>query len=118
VQRCQGKWHWDAMDLGQGQGQGQGQVIAASRQGSILRVINHSREPETQVQKWTAYGLFRGGMFVAHCTTHKEEAGFGPQGTFNLCLVMYNEDAKECPRGHPGSKTLVGAGQVEEEDGD
>ncbi|CAN0368157.1 unnamed protein product, partial [Discosporangium mesarthrocarpum] len=96
VQRGNRERHKYVMNLGEGL------VIDASRQGSILRFVNHSCGPNAQVQKWMVNGLSRIGMFAVRSIAPKEEV------TFDYCYVRYDEEARECLCGHPDCKGWLG----------
>lgn len=67
-------------------------VIDGYRIGNIGRFVNHSCEPNCEMQKWCVDGEYRIGLF-AHRQIHPNE-----ELTYDYNLYAYNMDIRQCCR--------------------
>lgn len=77
-----------------------GNVIDSYREGNLSRFINHSCNPNCEIQKWMVNGLSRMALFA------KEYIGAGCELTFDYKFFRYNSnESKNC---HCGSLNCCG----------
>lgn len=80
-------------------------MIDATIYGNNSRFINHSCDPNCEIQKWLVGRDFRMGFFTCRPVTAGEEL------TFDYNLVLYGEELQKCHCGAPNCRGTIGTGK-------
>ncbi|KAL1919081.1 uncharacterized protein VTP21DRAFT_2462 [Calcarisporiella thermophila] len=78
------------------------EVIDATKKGCLARFINHSCNPNCELQKWTVGSHLRIGIFT------KRAIAAGDELTFDYMFERYGKTAQECHCGEPNCKGIIG----------
>ncbi|KAJ1289207.1 hypothetical protein BS78_02G146400 [Paspalum vaginatum] len=76
-------------------------VIDATNKGNMSRFINHSCEPNTEMQKWTVDGETRVGIFAVR------DIKIGEELTYDYKFVQFGE-AQDCHCGSSNCRKMIG----------
>eukprot|EP00897_Mesotaenium_endlicherianum_P002815 jgi/Mesen1/2561/ME000162S01684 len=78
-------------------------VIDASYKGNIARFVNHSCQPNCELQKWEMDGEMRIGIFAKH------DIARGTQLTYDYQFIPFGVERKACHCGAPRCRGQLGA---------
>ncbi|XP_053302023.1 histone-lysine N-methyltransferase ASH1L isoform X2 [Pleuronectes platessa] len=80
-----------------------GMVIDSYRMGNEARFINHSCEPNCEMQKWSVNGVYRIGLFAL------KEIDSGTELTYDYNFHSFNtEEQQVCNCGSEGCRGIIG----------
>ncbi|XP_076137009.1 histone-lysine N-methyltransferase ASH1L-like isoform X3 [Alosa pseudoharengus] len=94
-----------------------GTVLDSHRMGSEARFIQHSSEPNCEVQKWSVNGIYRLGVFALRHINSGEELTVNyntDQAEGQVC--KYHLDENESPRADLGQPAVPSSQREERED--
>ncbi|XP_059898706.1 histone-lysine N-methyltransferase ASH1L isoform X2 [Gadus macrocephalus] len=80
-----------------------GMVIDSYRMGNEARFINHSCEPNCEMQKWSVNGVYRIGLFAL------KDMGTGTELTYDYNFHSFNtEEQQACECGSESCRGIIG----------
>ncbi|KAI6171532.1 Histone-lysine N-methyltransferase [Aphelenchoides bicaudatus] len=82
-------------------------VVDATQKGSIARFINHSCDPNCEMQRWTVNGYYRLGIFA------KKQIKEGEELTYDYGMFAHLEPKQRCECGSEKCKDFISFQQVE-----
>ena len=83
------------------------QYIDASKKGNISRFMNHSCNPNCQLQKWVVGSQMRIGIFTI------KDVPEGAELSFDYKFERYGNEAQPCYCGEPNCTGYIGKEQSE-----
>lgn len=80
-----------------------GMVIDSYRMGNEARFVNHSCEPNCEMQKWSVNGVYRVGLFAL------KDISSGTELTYDYNFHSFNtEEQQACKCGSEGCRGIIG----------
>lgn len=76
-------------------------IVDATQKGSIARFINHSCDPNCEMQRWTVNGYYRLGIFA------KKKIEEGDELTYDYGMFAQMEPRQKCECGSPKCKDYI-----------
>lgn len=76
-------------------------VVDATQRGNIARFINHSCDPNCEMQKWIVNGYYRLGIFA------KKKIEEGEELTYNYSMFVNMEPAQKCECGSTNCNGVI-----------